>query len=170
MPPDWKPDLETSGKPRYLEIAEAIQRDVTSGQLAAGTRLPPQRRLAERLGVDFTTVSRGYAEAQARGLVESFVGRGTFVRAPAAAAAPQADPRRAREQDLLMNMPPEPDDPELIAAMREGLATVGANLIPLLRYQSAIGAEQDRAAALSWLALRGMRPDLDRVAITPGAQ
>jgi DNA-binding transcriptional MocR family regulator len=131
--------------------------------------LPPQRRLAERLGVDFTTVSRGYAEAQARGLVESFVGRGTFVRAPAAAAAPQADPRRAREQDLLMNMPPEPDDPELIAAMREGLATVGANLIPLLRYQSAIGAEQDRAAALSWLALRGMRPDLDRVAITPGA-
>lgn len=166
---DWAPELGTSGKPRYIEIAEAIARDVQAGRLTAGARLPPQRRLAERLGIDFTTVSRAYSEAQSRGLVESHVGRGTFVRESAAPAAPQADPRRAREQDLLMNMPPEPADPELIAAMREGLGAVAANLVPLLRYQSATGSEQDRAAALSWLSLRGMAPNLDRIAITPGA-
>lgn len=166
---DWAPELGTSGKPRYIEIAEAIARDVAAGRLTAGARLPPQRRLAERLGIDFTTVSRAYSEAQSRGLVDSHVGRGTFVRASAAPVAPQADPRRAREQDLLMNMPPEPTDPELIAAMREGLGAVAANLVPLLRYQSATGSEQDRAAALSWLSMRGMVPNLDRIAITPGA-
>ena len=36
------------------------------------------------LGVDLTTVTRAYAAARARGLVEGAVGRGTFVRANAA--------------------------------------------------------------------------------------
>lgn len=166
----WSPELAQNGQPRYLEIADAIARDIRSGILAAGGRLPPQRRLAERLGLDFTTVSRAYTEAQSRGLVESHVGRGTFVRAEAAPApVPAADPRRAREQDLAMNMPPETDDPELLAAMREGLAAISANLVPLLRYQSPTGSEQDRAAALSWLSQRGMVPNLDRIVITPGA-
>lgn len=165
----WVPQFGTSGKPRYLEIADAIERDADSGVLTAGERLPPQRRLAEALGLDFTTVSRGYTEAQSRGLVESHVGRGTFVRARPVATGPVADPRRARELDLAMNLPPEPDDPILLAAMRVGLETVGANLVPLLRYQSSTGSELDRAAALSWLSTRGMVPNLDRLAITPGA-
>lgn len=165
----WVPTFGTSGKPRYLEIADAIERDTQSGMLSAGDRLPPQRRLAEVLGLDFTTISRAYTEAQSRGLVESHVGRGTFIRERAVATGPAADPRRAREQDLAMNLPPEPDDPALLAAMRAGLETVGANLVPLLRYQSAIGSEMDRAAALSWLSMRGMVPNLDRIAVTPGA-
>lgn len=164
---DWIPQIGRSGGPRYLAIADAIERDARSGALGPGARLPAQRRLAERLGIDFTTVSRAYSEAQARGLVDSHVGRGTFVRP--GGAAPAVDPRRAREHDLLMNMPPEPDDPELLAAMREGLVTVAANLVPLLRYQSSVGSEQDRAAAMSWLSVRGMVPNLDRIAVTPGA-
>ncbi len=167
----WSPELAPNGQPRYIEIADAIARDIRSGILVPGGRLPPQRWLAGQLGLDFTTVSRGYAEARSRGLVESHVGRGSFVRAEAALApVPAADPRRASEQDLAMNLPPEPDDPDLLAAMRDGLVTVAANLVPLLRYQSPTGAEQDRAAALGWFARRGLVPSLDRVAITPGAQ
>lgn len=165
----WVPAFSTSGKPRYLEIADAIERDASSGVLTAGAQLPPQRRLADVLGLDFTTVSRAYTEAQSRGLVESHVGRGTFVRARPGATGPVADPRRAREQDLAMNLPPEPDDPALLAAMRQGLETVGANLVALLRYQSTVGSEMDRSAALSWLSMRGMVPNLDRIAVTPGA-
>ncbi|WP_149139715.1 PLP-dependent aminotransferase family protein [Gemmobacter caeruleus] len=166
---NWMPVFESNGKPRYLEIADSIQRDTDSGLLVAGDRLPPQRRLAEVLGLDFTTISRAYTEAQSRGLVESHVGRGTFVRARPEVTGPAADPRRAREQDLSMNLPPEPDDPALLAAMRAGLDHVGANLVALLRYQSTVGSEIDRAAALSWLSMRGMVPNLDRIAVTPGA-
>ncbi|TMV68761.1 PLP-dependent aminotransferase family protein, partial [Thioclava sp. BHET1] len=168
--PAWAPKLSASGKPRYIEIADQLDEDIRSGALQPGDRLPPQRRLAEVLGVDFTTVSRGYAEAQNRGLVESHVGRGTFVRGPAAnAGAEPADPRRTAQVDLSMNLPPEPQDPELLARMQAGLAAVAGNMVPLLRYQSSTGTEVDKEAASSWLSLRGMVPSLERVAITPGA-
>jgi DNA-binding transcriptional MocR family regulator len=164
---DWTPADIESGKPRYIAIAEALAADIRAGRLKPGDRLPPQRRLAERLKIDFTTVSRGYAEAQARGHVESHVGRGTFVRSTSVSAAP--DPARAREEDLAMNMPPEPVDPELRRRMQEGLGYVSNNLIDLLRYQSSTGSERDRVAASSWLSMRGMVPSLDRIAVTPGA-
>ena len=80
---DWTPNLATSDKPRYLAIADAIAEDIRSGRLSASDRLPPQRKLARRLDIDFTTVARGYLEAQKRGLIEFHVGRGTFVRSSA---------------------------------------------------------------------------------------
>ncbi|MGG7565487.1 PLP-dependent aminotransferase family protein [Rhodovulum sp. DZ06] len=164
----WTPGPAEDGAPRYLALADAIARDVETGRLRPGDRLPPQRRLAERIGVDFTTVSRGYAEARARGLVEAHVGRGTFVAARKAPEAP-ADPRRVQDRDLTMNLPPEPQDPELLARMQGGLAAVSRDLVGLLRYQSATGGVVDKEAASSWLSMRGMAPSLERVAITPGA-
>ena len=56
---DWTPDLSLSDKPRYLAIAERIAADIKAGRLAVGDRLPPQRALAKRLGMDFTTIARG---------------------------------------------------------------------------------------------------------------
>src|SRR6201986_355785 len=106
---DWTPDLATSDKPRYLAIADAIADDVAAGRLAVGDRLPPQRKLAKRLDVDFTTGARGYAEAQKRGLVESKVGQGTFVRDKPRSRRSASFPMRPA--DLSMNLPPEPDDP-----------------------------------------------------------
>ncbi|SLN68487.1 aminotransferase-like domain-containing protein [Roseisalinus antarcticus] len=68
-----------------------------------------------------------------------------------------------------MNLPPEPDDPDLLAKMQDGLQTVSTNLIALLRYQSSTGGTADKEAASSWLSMRGMVPSLERIAITPGA-
>ena len=165
---EWTPSLRSDGTPRYLMIAEAIAEDVRQGVLKPGMRLPPQRQLADRLRIDFTTVSRAYAEAQSKGLVTSHVGRGTFI-AASAASTTLSDPAREAGEELAMNMPPEPTDPVLIEKMRDGLDYVAANLIPLLRYQSAIGGEKDRVAASSWLSLRGLMAKLERIAVTPGA-
>jgi DNA-binding transcriptional MocR family regulator len=172
---DWHPDLSRSTSPRYMAIADLIEMDLRSGVLAVGDRLPPQRELARRLEIDFTTVARGYVEAQKRGLVESHVGRGTFVtgggagkrRGLASGAVP--DPRRASPVDFSMNLPPEPDDPELVARMREGVSAVAADLIPLLRYQGFGGSGMDREAAAAWLSRRGLAPPQERVFVTPGA-
>ncbi len=165
---DWLPDPAANGKPRYMAIADAIERDVNEGVLVAGTRLPPQRQLAKHLGVDFTTVSRGYTEAQSRGLVQSQVGRGTFVaQRDMPGGAP--DPMRPKDQDLSMNLPPEPTNPALIARMRDGLAYVSDNLMDLLRYQSPTGSERDKLAAAMWLAQRGLVPGMERIVVTPGA-
>ncbi|OYX14970.1 MAG: GntR family transcriptional regulator [Rhizobiales bacterium 32-66-8] len=166
---DWTPDLTATGKPRYLAIADSIAADIAAGRLTAGDRLPPQRALAQRLGMDFTTIARGYVEAQKRGLVDARVGQGTFVRAAAAASAPPARRRASEPVDLTMNLPPEVDDPELLARMAGGIEALRADLVPLLRYQGFGGQPADKAAAGLWLARRGLAPAADRLFITPGA-
>lgn len=171
---DWLPDLTQSDKPRYLAIADRIAADIAAGVLASGERLPPQRRLAEALAVDFTTVARGYVEAQRRGLVESRVGQGTFVKAvPTKAVAPDRDsiPRVSAPElvDLSMTLPPEPDDPALIARLRQGLAEVGERLVSLLRYQPLGGSPADKAAAGLWLGRRGLAPAPEQLFVVPGA-
>ena len=77
---NWKPDFSVLAGPKYLAIAEALARDVRNGTLRAGTRLPPQRILADVLGVDLTTVTRAYNEARRQGLIEGEGRRGSFVR------------------------------------------------------------------------------------------
>ncbi|WP_343653661.1 GntR family transcriptional regulator, partial [Herbaspirillum sp.] len=54
----WVPKLKKGSGPLYLAIANAIAEDVATGQLQAEQRLPPQRKLAEALDLDFTTVAR----------------------------------------------------------------------------------------------------------------
>src|SRR4029453_14156074 len=65
----WKPRLDRRAGPLYLALAGAIAADVQSGRLKAGDRLPPHRDLADALGVTVTTVTRGYDEAERRGLI-----------------------------------------------------------------------------------------------------
>ena len=165
---EWAPNLSRLGKPRYLAIADAIAEDISNGKLAPSDRLPPQRKLARRLDIDFTTVERGYVEAQKRGLIESRVGQGTYVRASAKRRhGPMA--RHPEIVDLSMNLPPEPDDPELLDRMQDGLEVVGHDLVYLLRYQGFGGVQADKDAALNWLSRRALVPQQDRLFITPGA-
>lgn len=168
---DWTPDLSTSDRPRYLALADCIASDIQTGALVTGDRLPPQRKLAERLGIDFTTVARGYAEAQKRGLIESRKGQGTFVQAAPRTRAISLAPFRLRSDlvDLSMNLPPEPNDPELIERMRAGWDAVGRDLVSLLRYQAFGGGPADKDAALHWLNRRALSPATERVYVAPGA-
>jgi DNA-binding transcriptional MocR family regulator len=165
---DWRPNLSKIGKPRYLAIADAIAEDIRSGKLAPSDRLPPQRKLARHLKIDFTTVARGYVEAQRRGLIESRVGHGTFVRA---STKRRRGPMALHPEivDLSMNLPPEPDDSELLDRMQDGLEALGRDLVYLMRYQGFGGVQADKDAALSWLGRRALAPQQDRLFISPGA-
>ena len=126
MSDSWRPDLGRAAGPVYLAIAEAIAADLAAGRLAPGERLPPQRTLAQHLGIDFTTVSRAYAEARRRGLVEGRVGQGTYVRA----AEPPA--LRAGPVDLSMNLPPHFEDAALTARMWREAGDLQATGLDLL--------------------------------------
>ncbi|HEY3364413.1 MAG TPA: PLP-dependent aminotransferase family protein [Symbiobacteriaceae bacterium] len=72
----------TSSTPLYQQLRDQIRRRVHSGSLPAGTRLPPERTLANTLGVNRTTVVNAYRELAAEGLVEGRVGHGTVVMPP----------------------------------------------------------------------------------------
>lgn len=65
--------------PPYAQVRERIRDLVTSGELAAGTRLPPVRRLAEDQGLAPNTVARAYRELEAAGVIETRGRAGSFV-------------------------------------------------------------------------------------------
>src|SRR5215813_4824524 len=103
---DWVPTMSSRAGPLYRQIAEAIEGDIVSGRLRRGQQLPTHRALAKALGIDLTTVTRAYADAQRRGLTQARAGQGTFV-AESMAQGRQAILGRP-ELDLSMNLPPQP--------------------------------------------------------------
>src|SRR5215469_6330723 len=76
---DWKPDVGGGTEPAYARIVARLASDIKLGALKPGARLPTQRALAAQLGLGLGTVTRAYAEAETRGLIEAVVGRGSFV-------------------------------------------------------------------------------------------
>jgi GntR family transcriptional regulator / MocR family aminotransferase len=69
------------------QIVRQLHDAIVDGRVALGTRLPSTRSLARELRVSRNTVSTAYDELAARGLIRSRRGSGTYVCAPAAAAA-----------------------------------------------------------------------------------
>jgi GntR family transcriptional repressor for pyruvate dehydrogenase complex len=62
-------------------VVQAIQEQILSERLAVGTKLPPEREFADRLGVSRTVVREAVAVLAANGLLETRHGVGTTVRA-----------------------------------------------------------------------------------------
>jgi len=166
-PQAWMPQIRRDGGPLYLAIADAIAADVAGGRLKPGQRLPPQRPLADALGIDFTTVTRAYAEAGRRGLVEGRVGQGTYLRLRRKSSSLEA----ARSIDVSMNLPPRFQDAALEARVASGIAEVASDGLDLfLTYQDPAGTESDRIAGAQWLSSRLPGVTADRIAICPGTQ
>lgn len=84
----WKPDRARLAAPLYLSLAAALEDDIRSGALPRGTRLPPQRELADWLDIDFTTVTRAFNVCREKNLIYGITGRGTFVSPAPGDAAP----------------------------------------------------------------------------------
>jgi DNA-binding transcriptional MocR family regulator len=163
----WTPDLSGRRGPLATALADAIAEGVQTGRLAPGDRLPPQRDLADAIGLSVTTVTRGYAEAERRGLVTGEVGRGTFVRPPAFGAMVRADEPRAI--DLSVNtLLPFAHAAELVA----GYAALSRRLPAdrLMGYQPHHGRAEWRAAAAEWVKAAGLSPAPEEMLVTAGAQ
>ncbi len=155
----WIPTLPAGEAPLYQRLIGALDGDIRTGTLAPGTRLPPQRDLAFKLGLSIGTVTRAYAEAERRGLITGHVGRGSFVAERTARAA-----RAGAPIDLARNLPPiAPAGRRFAAAL--AAAAKGPDLTALMDYPPPGGfADQRRTAAL-WLERTANLPGLDPEAI-----
>ena len=152
----WSPRLPETPQPIYRRIADALERDVRTGLLVAGSQLPTHRDLARKLEITPVTVTRAYAEAARRGLIESSTGRGTFVRVT------RREMRAATEIDLATNTVAIPlPFPTTHVLQRAGDAMVHSS------YNTGPGSERHRAAGAMWI---GRRTDPSRVLVTAGTQ
>ncbi len=167
----WKPARLDDGLPLYLAIAEALAGDIAAGRLAPGQRLPPQRRLAELIGVDLSTVTRALAECGRRGLVQGTVGRGTFVTADTGATASMARSEPASEGSLVemgLVLPLYAQEGDGVAAVRRALASL--DIERYLRYADPAGMWEHREAGAAWVRCAGIRAQPDRILVTSGSQ
>ncbi|MFD2115877.1 PLP-dependent aminotransferase family protein [Paenibacillus yanchengensis] len=74
----WKPDRKNDS-PLYMQIADYIEQQIISGEFPPGSLLPSERKLAEKLDVNRSTIVLAYSELRALGLIESRPGSGTRV-------------------------------------------------------------------------------------------
>lgn len=94
-------------RPVYLDVAEAIRRDILSRRLAPGDQVATYSQLAERFGVAIGTVQKAMKRLAAIGAVAGRPRRGTVVVSlgPLATPIPYADPaarnRRASPTGLV---------------------------------------------------------------------
>lgn len=160
----WLGAFHPNGGPRYLQIADFIERALSDGRLQPGDRLPPQRSLAARLQVDLTTVTRAYDEAKRRHLVEGKGAAGTYASAPKVELAPMLD--------LSMNIPPPPAGVDFDDMLKQGLSQVlmRTDSDLLMSYQLGGGSQADRAAGAIWLAPMFGAVDEEHIVACPGAQ
>jgi GntR family transcriptional regulator/MocR family aminotransferase len=68
--------------PLYRQIEDFLRQGILDGSLAAETRLPPTRLLAEELGISRITVKNAYASLESDGLILTREGSGTYVFGP----------------------------------------------------------------------------------------
>lgn len=187
-------------RPKYLALADAVDQAFRERKLAPGAALPPQRDLAQALGVTLGTVSRAYAEAATRGLVEAAVGRGTFIRAhrpdvdvmpPDAAegdgtsgisypafSSPAQDSRSGKEQagacSHVLNLgfiaPFEHLNPSLSQGLRNLTEHDAASLDALQRYRRPGGMLRHREAGAAWAMRYGLAVRSEELLICAGSQ
>jgi DNA-binding transcriptional MocR family regulator len=177
-------DWSAGAGPLYARLAGAVRTLIENGEVAAGARLPPERPLAEALGVSRTTVVLAYRELRERGLAASRQGSGTWVpRRPELARGPVPD---ERSRSFLV-------DSVTRAASEEAAGTIGlmgaclpGSCVPLKEEWQAAeadlaelasgtgyspqGSPALRHAIASGFEARGLPTSPDEILVTNGAQ
>jgi len=64
-----------------VQVAEQVEEFILSGKFSIGDKLPPERELCEQFGVSRTVVREAVRVLEAKGLLGSHGGSGTYVRA-----------------------------------------------------------------------------------------
>ena len=170
---NWAPELNTNSRSKYKALAEAIREGIVSGQLAAGTKLPPVRELAYRIGVTPGTVARAYGVMTDEGRLVAEVGRGTFVagrdRAAPVQDVPLINTVDETIADFRSSRVPDVGQGRVIdAAMMQIAASHRRRHI---NYPTAETDLEAREALIDWLSPVDVGPlDADHIVLANGAQ
>ena len=79
--------MKTLVEPKHRQVYQALSREIQSGRLKRGDRLPSEADLVRAFGASRITVGRAVKDLQAQGLVERRAGSGTYVTGQTAAGA-----------------------------------------------------------------------------------
>ena len=165
------------------DIVASVQREIASGALPAGSRLPPVRALEKQLGLSKNTAQAAYDELVARGLVETREREGVFVMAardvkpsermisaPMPALIPPVLSRPDFTPRGVTNLSTVFIDPELLPTER--LAECARSVLreKMDSQYDAQGYRPLREAIAKRLVARGLDVEPDHIIVTTGSQ
>ena len=184
----------TSPVPLYRQIMERLRELIEAGTLPAGFQLPPERKLAEELGINRSTVLAAYRGLKEQGLLDAHVGRGTVVtatvgRPPADGPVPWAhlfaeaslsahdpvlrDLLELTERHDVISLAAGVPAPELlpVETLRRLFDEVVEEVGPaVLQYCPTEGHSPLRESLSRWLASRGIQCSAEQVLVLSGSQ
>ena len=70
----------SSNDPIYLQIVNQIKASIMNGEVSPGDALPSMRNLAMQMRVSLITTKRAYEELERDGFIETYTGKGSFVK------------------------------------------------------------------------------------------
>ncbi len=166
-PMSWKPVLDRNSRPLYLALARQLADDVMNGILLPGTKLPPQRELADFLDINVSTVSRAFRLCSDKGMLTSVTGSGTFVaydvRTSLSVVPDQASPMI----EMGSMMPETLADDEITCLLRQMMDEPGRFDF----FQYSMGGENwHRDAALALLREAGIEAARGDILLASGGQ
>ena len=69
----------SNSEPLFQQLIASVKRDVATGRLKPGDRLPSVRELARELVINPNTIARAYRDLETEGVTISRRGAGTFI-------------------------------------------------------------------------------------------
>ena len=66
-------------EPIYLQIVELVKKNIATGDLVPGEKLPSVREMSKDLGVNPNTLQRSYGELERLGITYTRRGMGSFI-------------------------------------------------------------------------------------------
>ena len=168
-PMSWKPVLENGTQPLYRYLAAELEKDIKNGELLPGTKLPPQRELADFLDINVSTITRAFKLCTQKGLLNGTIGRGTFVAYNALECfkmLPKFDAKNLIEMGSMA--PAVTSFKELSDVLQKML--LEPNFGQFLHYGAEQGAIWQKKAAVKFIGKMGYITTEDKVLQTAGGQ
>jgi DNA-binding transcriptional MocR family regulator len=167
--------------PLYERLAAAVRRGVERGELVPGTRLPPERALATRLGLGRNTVAAALDLLRHDGVVVRRQGSGTLVAGDGAVGTRAAELSTSLQRSLLFRtQPPKgavdflgahaPANETVLDALAEAEAAASIRELASRHGYFPAGYPPLRKAVARRLSAHGLPTDQEELIITTGAQ
>jgi DNA-binding transcriptional MocR family regulator len=123
--------------------------------LAPGTKLPPQRELADFLDINFTTITRAYKVCELKGLIHAVTGSGTFV-SPNAARSITISKDKISSECIDLGFVASFEQTNPIVAVAAKRVMEKSYLEQLFDYNDPTGKPHHKIAGLNWMRAFGI--------------
>lgn len=168
-PMSWKPVIDKNRKSLYLELAKQLEEAIIHGRLLPGTKLPPQRELADYLDINVSTVSKAMKICELKGLLSSITGNGTFVAFDSLSNAYLLTEHSSNHLiDMGATMPESSINTLLLALTKNMLENPGAE--KLFNYNNPTDTLWHKNAAVRLLKKCGLKPQSSNILFSHGGQ